>query len=98
MKETCFEKINCIKTWIFLNWNNFEIPFKNTYHIAKPKKKKGHALIGKIVENLYVLVEGAAIITYHRLVGSNNRNLKSQTIEIGITMGDFHSEASFHVV
>ena len=74
MKETCFEKINCIKTWIFLNWNNFEISFKNTYHIAKPKKKR-LPVIGKIVENLYVLVAGAAIITYYRLGGSNNRNL-----------------------
>ena len=73
MKETCFEKINCIKTWIFLNWNNFEISFKNTYHIAKPKKRL--PVIGKIVENLYVLVAGAAIITYYRLGGSNNRNL-----------------------
>jgi len=40
-----------------------------------PSQKKRLPVIGKIVENLYVLVAGAAIITYYRLGGSNNRNL-----------------------
>ena len=63
------------KLGFFLTGTILKYPSRTLTILPSQKKKKRLPVIGKIVENLYVLVAGAAIITYHRLGGSNNRNL-----------------------